>query len=143
MVLSDRERAYVERARIARLATADGRGRPNVVPVCFAMLEDAVVSAIDEKPATADDDELRRVRDVTANSFVALVVDHYTEDWTGLGWVQLRGRATILEPGDEGHERAIEALRRKYDQYGTHAIEDRPVVRIDPGHAVSWGRLSR
>lgn len=137
--LSEREREYVERARVARLGTADGRGRPQVVPICFALLEGQVVSALDEKPASSDDPDLRRVRDIEANPFVSLVIDHYSEDWDELGWVQLRGRASVLDPGEEGHERVIEVLRGKYDQYADHAIEGRPVIRIDPGSAVSWG----
>ncbi|MFC6905650.1 TIGR03668 family PPOX class F420-dependent oxidoreductase [Halalkalicoccus tibetensis] len=140
MVLSDRERAYVERARVARLATADDRGRPQVVPVCFALVDGAVVSAVDEKPAEAGE-QLRRVRDVESNPFVSLVVDHYREDWDRLGWVQLRGWATVLKPGADGREAAIGALRGKYEQYEDHALEERPLVWIEPGHAVSWGDL--
>ncbi len=141
MSLSDRERAYLQRARVARLATADGRSRPQVVPVCFALVGEHVVTAVDEKPADADE-ELRRVRDVESNPFVSLVVDHYLEDWDRLGWVQIRGRATVVEPGVDGHRSAIEALRGKYEQYETHALEERPLIRIDPGHAISWGELS-
>lgn len=141
MVLSDREREYVERARVARLGTADERGRPQVIPICFALLEGRVVSVLDEKPASSDDPDLRRVRDIEANPFVSLVIDHYSEDWDALGWVQLRGRASILDPGEDGHEQAIEALRGKYDQYADHALEERPVIRIEPGGVVSWGNL--
>lgn len=141
MDLSDRERAYVERARSARLATADERGRPQVVPICFALVRESVVSAVDEKPAATDGD-LRRVRDIESNPFVSLVVDHYTEDWDAVGWVQLRGRATVVEPGGDGHALAVARLREKYEQYETHALEERPVIRIEPGHAVSWGDLA-
>lgn len=141
--LSDREHEYVERARVARLGTADERGRPQVVPICFALLEERIVSALDEKPASSDDSDLRRVRDIEENPFVSLVVDHYVEDWDALGWVQLRGRASIVDPGEDGHERAIEALRGKYDQYADHALEERPIIHIEPGDAVSWGNLDR
>lgn len=141
MALTREERRYVERARVARLATADTDGRPNVVPICFALLEGDVVFALDEKPKRGDPSDLRRVRDIEANPLVAVVVDRYEEDWKRLGWVQIRGQAAVIEPSAAGHRRAIEVLRSKYDQYTDHALERYPVVRVRPGHAVSWGDL--
>lgn len=137
------ERRYLETARVGRLATADADGRPHAVPVCFALVEDDLMSAIDEKPQSEDSSELRRSRDVRENPRVALVVDHYVEDWSRLGWLQVRGTATHLGPDESGHGSAVAALREKYDQYADHALDERPVVRISPGSAVSWGRLDR
>lgn len=139
----EREREYVETARVGRLATADGEGRPHAVPVCFALIDDHVVTAIDEKPQRVGPDDLRRSRDVRANPRVALVVDHYTEDWSRLGWVQIRGTAAHCTPEAASHSAGVEALRRKYDQYATHDLEARPLVRISPGSVRSWGRLDR
>lgn len=136
-----RERAYLEAARVGRLATADDEGRPHVVPVCFAFADDRIVTPIDEKPQTVPAEGLRRSRDIRENSRVALAVDHYTEDWSALGWVQVRGTATHLSPGEPGHAGAVAALRGKYVQYADHALEERPVVRIDPGSVRSWGEL--
>lgn len=138
-----REREYLETARVGRLATADAEGRPHAVPVCFALLDATVVSAVDEKPKSAPPEALRRSRDVRANPRVALVVDHYCEDWSALGWLQLRGTAGHLEPGEPDHDRAVTALRAKYDQYADHALEERPVIRIRPGSVLSWGTLER
>jgi PPOX class probable F420-dependent enzyme len=137
------ERRYFETARVGRLATADADGRPNAVPVCFAFLEDDLVPAIDEKPQSEGPSELRRSRDVRENPHVAVVVDRYSEDWSRLGWVQVRGTATHVDPGDPVHGEAIEALRARYDQYADRALEGRPVLRIAPGSVVSWGRLER
>lgn len=142
----DREREYVERARVARLATADGEGRPHVVPVCFALVEgvdavDRIVTAIDEKPKRTDAADVRRVRDVSENPRVAFLVDRYVEDWSRLGWVQVRGTATVVDPDEAGHADDVAALRRKYDQYASHALAERPLIRIEPGSVVSWGRL--
>lgn len=153
--MDDRERRYLRRARVGRLATADGEGRPNAVPVCFALLPDGdrgerIVSAVDEKPQSVDPDRLRRVRDVRENPRVALVVDHYREDWDRLGWVQVRGTARVLSPGDgsEGHDRertphasAVAALGERYDQYADHDLRERPVIAIEPGTVRSWGDL--
>lgn len=137
------ERRYVETARVGRLATADAEGRPQAVPVCFAFSGGDLVTPIDEKPKAGDPDRLRRVRDVAENPQVALVVDHYTEDWERLGWVQVRGTAALRGPDDPGHADAVAALRGKYDQYADHDLESRPVLRIEPGSVVSWGRLDR
>lgn len=141
MTLADAERRYLEAARVGRLATADAAGRPHVVPVCFALADGALVTPIDEKPKDAEPTDLRRVRDVRANPRVALVVDHYEADWSRLGWVQVRGRARLVRPDERGHANAVTALREKYDQYRTHDLEARPLLRIEPGHAASWGTL--
>jgi PPOX class probable F420-dependent enzyme len=153
--MSPEERAFLERARVGRLATADGEGRPHVVPVCYALVDpgtdtdvdgdgDAdrprLVSAIDEKPKSTTD--LRRVRDVRANPRVAVVVDRYVEEWSRLAWVQVRGRARRLGAGDAGHARAVAALEAKYDQYADHTLDERPVLDVGVGRTLSWGALA-
>jgi len=140
-MFDEREQNYLARARLGRLATADSAGRPHVVPVCFALQEGAIVTPIDEKQKEVSPAELRRSRDVRENPRVGLVVDHYTEEWSDLGWVQVRGTATHVEPGEPGHAPAVSALREKYDQYATHALEERPIIHVEPGSVRSWGRL--
>lgn len=143
MAISDIERQYLETARIGRLATTDSEGRPHVVPICFTFADGNIVTSIDEKPKGVDTKDLRRVRDIRANPRVALVVDHYTEDWTALGWIQVRGTATLVAANEREHESAIRELRAKYDQYADHRLEERPIIRIQPGHVVSWGQLDQ
>lgn len=142
-MFQDQEREYLERARVGRLATADGEGRPHVVPVCFALADDHLVTPLDEKPKRVGPDELRRSRDVEENPRVALIVDHYTEDWSQLGWLQVRGTASRRSPGDEGHSTGVAALEEKFDQYADHDLDARPLIRIAPGSVRSWGRLER
>lgn len=137
------ERQYIETARVGRLATADDDGRPHAVPVCFALVDDHIVTPIDEKPQRVSPDALRRSRDISENPRVAVIVDHYTEDWSHLGWVQVRGTATRCPPTEEPHSSGVRALRDKYDQYSDHALEERPLIRITPGSVRSWGRLER
>lgn len=134
-------RRYLETAPLGRLATADAEGRPHVVPVCFALVEDQVVTPIDEKPQDVSPRNLRRCRDIEENPRVALVVDHYAEDWSRLGWVQLRGTAALVSPDHSHHEHAVTALRSKYDQYERHALEARPLIQITPGTVRSWGSM--
>ncbi|MFB6311074.1 MAG: TIGR03668 family PPOX class F420-dependent oxidoreductase [Salinirussus sp.] len=135
------ERRYLARARVARLATTDADGRPHVVPICFALHEGEIVTPIDEKPKQAAPTELRRVRDIREHDRVALVADHYVEEWNDLGWVQVRGRARISEPTNDDHRPAVSALREKYDQYDSHSLDDRPVIVVSPGSVRSWGLL--
>lgn len=142
-MLQDQERTYIETAQIGRLATADAEGRPHIVPVCFTLVDDHIVTPIDEKPKNVSPDALRRSQDITENPHVALIVDHYTDDWSQLGWVQVRGTATHCTPSEESHSPAVTALRQKYDQYIEHNLEERPLIRISPGSVRSWGHLER
>ncbi len=128
----------LRRARVARLATADRRGRPHVIPVCFAFDGRVLYSAIDEKPKRVLPRALRRVRNIETNPHVALVVDEYAEDWRRLRYVLVRGTADVIAPGGPGHAAAVALLRRKYPQYRTMRLEDRPVIRITPGRIVRW-----
>ena len=112
-MLSDAERQFLEQQRVGHLATADLRGVPHVVPVCFATLRDSLYITIDEKPKRSSPFALRRLRNIAANPAVAIVVDRYSEDWTWLGWVMLHGRAEILSAGAE-HRDAQELLRARY-----------------------------
>lgn len=140
-MFDEAERRFLAAASVARLATADGDGRPHVVPVCFALVDDRVVTPVDEKPQDAAPTELRRVRNVRENPRVALVADRYVADWSRLGWVQVRGTAEVLAPADEGHGAAVSALRARYDQYADHDVESRPVIAVQPGVVRSWGSL--
>jgi len=142
-MFAEAEREYVAAARVGRLATADGEGRPHAVPVCFALRDGRIVTPIDEKPQDAPPGALRRLRDIAENPRVALVVDHYTEAWSDLGWVQVRGTTARLDPGVARLAGGIATLREKYDQYADHALEGRPVIEVEPGSVRSWGRLSR
>ena len=140
-MFQEQERQYIETAQAGRLATADTEGRPHVVPVCFALVNDHIVTPIDEKPQRASPDELRRCRDISENPRVALLIDHYTDNWSQLGWLQVRGTATYCPPSEEPHSSGVIALRQKYEQYAAHDLENRPLIRISPGSVRSWGRL--
>jgi|AntDeeMinimDraft_6_1070357.scaffolds.fasta_scaffold02755_3 PPOX class probable F420-dependent enzyme len=142
-MLDPEERTYLETGRVARLATADSDARPHAVPICYALLDDTtIITPIDEKPQTKGAHDLRRTRDIAENPHVAVLVDHYTDDWTRLGWLKIHGTAEIRQPDDDIHD-AITALRTKYEQYQDHALEDRPIIHIIPGSSTSWGELER
>src|SRR5215469_8914849 len=126
-MLSDRERRFLAQQRIAHFATADRHGVPHVVPVCFAVRDRTLYITVDEKPKRRSGTPLKRLRNIAENPAVAIVVDHYDEDWTRLGWVMLQGRAEILTGGSE-HARAQALLRARYAQLRAMAIESLPVI---------------
>jgi PPOX class probable F420-dependent enzyme len=138
--LGDRQRRFLEAARVGHLATADRAGMPHVVPVCYALAGEAVYVTIDEKPKRRDI-PLKRVRNILENPRFAFVVDRWDEDWTRLGWVMLRGPAEILESGPE-HDRAQTLLRERYPQYRAMALEELPVLALRIATVASWGNLS-
>lgn len=138
--LSDRQRRFLETARVGHLATADRAGVPHLVPVCYALTGDTVYITIDEKPKRRDI-PLKRVRNILENPRFSFVVDRWDEDWTRLGWVMLHGSAEILDSGPE-HDQAQELLRERYPQYRTMALAGLPVLALRIARATSWGDLS-
>ena len=137
-MLSDAARWFVESMRVARLATADAHGAPHVVPVCYALIDDSLYVTIDEKPKRAGARAMKRLRNIAENPGVAVVVDRYDEDWSRLSWVMLRGRAEILDSGDE-HDRAQTALRERYPQYRTMRLDPLPVIALRIARVNAWG----
>jgi PPOX class probable F420-dependent enzyme len=121
MEIADMRRRFAA-ARVARLATVRPDGRPHVVPVCFAVEGDWVVSVVDEKPKRSA--ELARLANVRAQPAVSLLVDEYDDDWTRLWWVRVDGTGLVVEGGTD-HERAVALLATKYAQYA-HYRDDRP-----------------
>lgn len=140
-MFSNVERAFLAHARIAHLATADGRAVPHVVPVCFAILKRTLYITIDDKPKRVSGVALKRLRNIAENPVVAVVVDRYDEDWGRLGWVMLRGRAEILSGGTE-HQDAQALLRSRYPQLTAMQIAQYPVIAVRIERVTSWGNLS-
>lgn len=138
--LSPEAHAFLEAARVGHLATADSQGRPHVVPVVFVWDGRHIYIALDAKPKRVPPERLKRVRNILENSNVALVVDRYSEEWTELGYVLVRGVATLIKPGEE-QTKAVALLRAKYPQYCQMPIDDAPVIRIAPAEFVEWGKL--
>lgn len=128
----------LDRASVGRLATAGVNGAPHVIPVCYALMDGAIYSVLDQKPKRTSLTRLRRVRNILANPQVSLVVDHYEENWERLWYILITGHAELLEDGAE-RPAAIQVLREKYLQYRGMNIDANPVIKITPSHIVSWG----
>lgn len=130
-------REKFQRARVARLATVDENSQPHLVPVCFELVEDRIVSVVDAKPKSTP--ELRRLANIRAHPRVSLLVDEYDDDWTRLWWVRADGAARVVESGAD-REDAVAALTAKYPQYEEQPPGG-PVVEVTVDRWVGWAYL--
>lgn len=121
-------------ARVARLATIGPQGRPHLVPITFVLAADEIYFAVDQKPKRTTD--LQRLRNIAANPSVAVLVDHYEDDWTRIWWVRADGKARVIEPVDAA-ARAIDALVARYPQYA-HSRPAGPAVSIRIERLSGW-----
>ena len=132
-------RELVRAARVARLATIGADGSPHLVPICFALIDETVYSAVDHKPKRTA--ALRRLANVRARGAVCLLVDYYTEDWSTLWWVRLDGHGRVVSDPDEV-ARARAALVAKYRQYAA-APPAGPVLAIAVDRWSGWSANTR
>jgi PPOX class probable F420-dependent enzyme len=132
---------FLAGARIGHLATVGTGGAPHNIPVCFWFDGARFYFAIDEKPKRRTGMELKRMRNIAANPRVALVIDHYEEDWSFLAYILVHGRAQVVDDPNE-YLLALRNLREKYPQYRQMALvaEANPMVRIDVERVHVWGR---
>ena len=130
----------IRSARVAHLATADKNGRPHVIPICYVFDGKCFYSPIDEKPKRNTGRELKRIRNIRENPNVALDIDRYDEDWRRLAYMLIFGKARVLRAG-KTHQQVVKLLRRKYPQYRTMAIHERPMISITSKQIVVWGKV--
>jgi PPOX class probable F420-dependent enzyme len=127
---------------VARLATAGARGRPSALPIVFALVRGYVWTPVDGKPKRAG--ELARVRRVTENPYVELLLDEYDGDWSRLWWLRIEGEARVVEPPDPTRDPdvapVLKALCGKYAQYeSVPVLRDPPtLLAIRPTRMRSW-----
>ena len=130
----------LQRARVARLGTVGGDGMIGLVPICFAVVDGWIASAVDHKPKRTG--QLRRLDDIEAAGSATVLVDHYDEDWSRLWWIRIRGRAEVHREHDEVAVAVLAALATKYTQY-----RQRPpagvVYRIAIDDIRSWRPLDK
>ena len=117
-------RSAIERARVARLATASRDARPHVVPITFAAQADRIVTAIDHKPKSTRN--LLRLRNIADNPNVAVLADHYEDDWSRLWWARADGVAEVTDAAS--HPDLAAALTEKYEQYRQQPPADLLIV---------------
>jgi PPOX class probable F420-dependent enzyme len=129
----DGARTRFAAARVARLATVSDDGRPHLVPIVFALAGDVLYTAVDAKPKSTT--ALKRLANIAANPAVAVLADHYDEDWTQLWWARADGSARIAADAE-----AEAALARLTGRYPVYAVErpPGPVLAIDVVRWSGW-----
>jgi nitroimidazol reductase NimA-like FMN-containing flavoprotein (pyridoxamine 5'-phosphate oxidase superfamily) len=123
-LLSGPQAAFVDAARVARLATTMLDGTPHVVPVCPVLDMDRILIA------SAYDRKVANIRETPA---VCIAFDEYSDDWDhGLFQVIVYGEAYLVESGPE-FERDANLLNEKFPQYpvSTYPIEEDTTVIIE------------
>ncbi|MER7546591.1 TIGR03668 family PPOX class F420-dependent oxidoreductase [Spirillospora sp. NPDC127506] len=130
----DEARRLLTTVPVVRLATVGEDGRPHIVPVTFAVHRGSVYTAVDHKPKSTRD--LRRLADVRANPRVALLADHYEDDWSRLWWVRVDGAARIVADA-AGMAGPVGLLADRYAQYRDRPPEG-PVIAITIDGWTGW-----
>ena len=118
----------VNGCRRATLSTVAPDGTVAAVPVCFALTAGRVVTAIDHKPKSTR--EPARVRNIRREPRVTLLFDRWDEQWTRLGWVMLKGLASIERAADTS------VLIERYPQYREKPPAG-PFIVVEP-QAITW-----
>jgi PPOX class probable F420-dependent enzyme len=90
------------------------------VPITFALEGSRIVTAVDHKPKRST--RLKRLDNIAAEPRVAVLADHYEEDWSRLWWVRADGTAVLVEPDDPRHQEAATLLAAKYEAYRQHPV---------------------
>ena len=130
---------FIERARVARLATIDTEFKPHLVPVVFVFDGNHFFIPLDEKRKTAKPEKLKRIRNIQDNPNVALLIDEYSEDWTKLAFVMIQGKASVASK-TEGNIQVREAYKKlmtKYIQYQKVGVGEMCII-ITPKKVASW-----
>jgi PPOX class probable F420-dependent enzyme len=130
---------FIERARVARLATIDSEFKPHLVPVVFVFDGNSFFIPIDEKRKRAKPEKLKRIRNIQDNTSVALLIDQYSEDWTKLAFVMIQGKASVASQGDKNIQviEAYKKLMKKYIQYQKVGVGEMCII-ITPEKVTSW-----
>jgi PPOX class probable F420-dependent enzyme len=143
MNINHTTKEFIERARVARLATVNSQSEPHLVPVVFVFDGNYFYIPIDEKRKTVKPDKLKRVLNIKENPQVALLIDEYNEDWTRLAFVMVQGKASIVSQVREDtrlHE-AHKKLMAKYLQYQKVRLSE-TCIMIKPEKILSWRNYS-
>lgn len=144
IALNQHIKEFIDAHRVAHLATADASGEPLIVPVCFAFDGKFFFTAIDDKPKTVSASGLRRVQNIRTNSRVALLLDDYSEDWSQLAYLLIKGTAHLIGPAAGAtteYSHAITLLRSRYVQYRSMTIDRNPLIQIEPQRLKFWSAV--
>ena len=125
----------LETTSVGRLATTSSEGVVRLVPFCFAVVGDRLVSAVDHKPKRTT--RLGRLDDIAATGSATVLIDHYEDDWDRLWWVRIRGTAAVHGDDESLASAARAALVAKYAQYRQHPPAG-PVYSVQLDECTWW-----
>lgn len=124
---------FIRRERVCRVATADAKGRPHVVPVCHVFEDGEIYFGSGTKAG--------KVQNLEANPRIAVAVDAYTDAWSHLRGVMVQGTAALVSSGPR-FRRIRKLLYAKFPQYPADAALDESdsiIVEVTPTHVYHWG----
>lgn len=116
--LNAAELAYLREQRLGRLASVDGKGRPQANPVGYFLRDDGAIDIGGWAMSSS-----KKWRNVAGNPYVSLVVDDIvsTDPWAVRG-VEIRGTAEqVVGPHEHG------------------AYLSQELIRIRPYSIIAWG----
>jgi PPOX class probable F420-dependent enzyme len=119
----------------ALLATADRDGAPHIVPIVFALAGETIYNAVDRKPKRTT--ALRRLHNVLENPRVAVLAEHYSDDWAELWWVRAEGTARVIEAAGAEGAAALQLLAARYAAY-REAPPPGPLLAIEVARWSGW-----
>jgi PPOX class probable F420-dependent enzyme len=92
---------------------------------------------VDHKPKSTA--RLQRLRNIQAHPRVALLADHYADDWTRLWWVRADGEAAVLGAAAEaaGAVGPLRLLAARYPQYAARPPAG-PVIAVRVDRWTGW-----
>ena len=118
-------------------------GLPHSVPICFALSgADTIYTPIDSKPKTSSRKPLARITNIINNDEVVVLFDRYSEDWNKLGYVMVKGKASIVQ-NDHENLVAVALLKQRYIQYKEqyYLPEDPTIIGVKVYDYISWGNV--
>ena len=119
--LTSAVRAYIDGARVCRIATVRPDGEPHLIPVCPVFDGNATIYVdIGLKSATG--------RAIANETRVAVLIDDYDENWTLLRKVLLKCHAN--EVTGKERDAVWERIRAKFPQYASVDWQPRQTLAL-------------
>ena len=144
-LFSDAERIFLNKLRIARIATLDPDDNfPHIVPICYVFDQDSFYMSLSRSS--------KRIKNLDKRNEVSLLFDEYQEKngkWVALRGILVKVNIEILNYSSNSANfmKGWIKLIEKYPQYKLWAYENltpkdpdlRRIMRIIPFEKVSWG----
>ena len=119
--MPDAVKEFIAAAPVCRIATVRPDGAPHVIPVCPVFDGNGTVY-VDLGPESVT------ARGLRAQPRVAVLIDHYHDDWTQLRKVLLHCEARPVEGAEQ--DAAWDRIRAKFPQYTTVNWQPRLTVAL-------------